>query len=386
MKTSRLSIALPVILLAASCDKWQAETETNAQVEFSLSEVAQIIASLPIEAEQLMEVSDAVRSSSYNGYDEEYTMRDILRNPGTGVGEKPSKTKAESYGTPIRSLLDAYFSNKYSTKAGGTDRSAVETSLAALESSDIQVYFPYHSSVDASRLPVVTFDPGTSAQTNIGYCMNPDGSVEELVVNEAMARERPVWVINNNDDRDYTSLEMKRRENPEWGQGGTIMVKSSPSNVRSLVLKDICMKRNFDPWFAGASELMVKCGSADGFSASTEAELKLFQPSVTDFMIVVKRGQVGESIPFNGILISDFTDQIESFAFLMTEDDGGTRTSWKCTSNVKIQSKSYGFDIDLPFNSKDDIVWRGSISAAFFEKYSGKTQHFGDVDLTFELK
>ena len=47
-----------------------------------------------------------------------------------------------------------------------------------------------------------------------------------------------------------------------------------------------------DSWFAGASEFFVKIGSVEDFTAVTEAELQLYNPLVTDFMIVVKRNQV----------------------------------------------------------------------------------------------
>ena len=52
---------------------------------------------------------------------------------------------------------------------------------------------------------------------------------------------------------------------------------------------------------------------------------------------------------------------------------------------VKVKSKSYGFDVSLPFNSRDDIDWRGELSARYLEKYDGITSRFGDVDLTFSF-
>jgi hypothetical protein len=145
------------------------------------------------------------------------------------------------------------------------------------------------------------------------------------------------------------------------------------------------MKRNYDSWFAGASEFFVKTGFLDDFTASTEAELRLFNPMVTDFMIVVKRSQIGKPQPFNAVLVSDWNPQMTHCAFMMTEDDGGTRTDWKCTALVRIASKSYGVEINLPFNSRDDIVWRGHLTNRWLEANSGQVGHFGDVDLTFEL-
>ena len=145
------------------------------------------------------------------------------------------------------------------------------------------------------------------------------------------------------------------------------------------------MKRNYVCWFAGASEFFVKTGAVEDFTASTEAEMKLYSPSVTDFLIVVKRNQVGKPQPFNAVLVSGWTDQMSDCAFMITEDDGGTRTDWNCTALVRVASKSYGIELKIPFNTRDEIVWRGMLSDRWLEQNSNVVGHFGDVDLTFEI-
>ena len=50
-----------------------------------------------------------------------------------------------------------------------------------------------------------------------------------------------------------------------------------------------------------------------------------------------------------------------------------------------IKSKSYGFDVDIPYNEKDDIVWRGQLSARYFEEEDVVSGRFGDVIVNFEL-
>jgi hypothetical protein len=145
------------------------------------------------------------------------------------------------------------------------------------------------------------------------------------------------------------------------------------------------MKRNYDSWFTGASEFFVKIGWMEDFSASTEAELRLYSPMVTDFMIVVKRNQVGIPQDFNAILMSDWTENSDACAFMITEDDGGTRTEWVSKAKVFIEGKSYGLEITLPLNVRDDIVWRGKLAYDWFGKNSLERWPFGDVDLTFEI-
>ena len=141
--------------------------------------------------------------------------------------------------------------------------------------------------------------------------------------------------------------------------------------------------KNKDSWFAGGNEMVFKAGGVENFNASTEAEMRLYSPSVTDFMISVKRSQVRQKIPVRAVLISEWTEDLQSLAFLVTEDDGGTQVTWKCTAKVTVKSKSFGIDIEIPLNSRDDIVWRGQLTRNYLEKNNGLEGQFGDVWLTF---
>lgn len=113
--------------------------------------------------------------------------------------------------------------------------------------------------------------------------------------------------------------------------------------------------------------------------------MKLYNPSLTDFVVVIRRGQVGTAMKVNTVLVSEWTDQLDRVGMMISEDDGGTRTNWKCTTIVKIHSKSYGIDLDIPYRSYDDIVWRGQLARSYIERYNGKACRFGGLDLTFEF-
>ena len=373
--------------------------ERNDSSYVSLSSVAEILSAVPIRKAHVEEVHDAVSSSSGNGYDEEYTMRMLFTDPGAGVGDDETRVRTKAYETPLKDLIaDHVYSMASTRSSGGMDP---QEYLDILTESDIQIYWPFSERWDGSQLPVITFDPEDGAEANIGYRLeyNDDGSryVQKVIVDEEMAAEQPVWVVNRNSDAGYTTLEMLRREDPDWGEGGgTIIVKPSGTKVqpyetdavtgvKTLLLKDFTMKRNYDNWFTGASEFFVKTGAVEDFTASTEAEMRLYSPTITDFMIVVKRNQVGRPQSFNAILVSDWTDQMSNCAFMITEDDGGTRTDWDCTALVRVASKSYGIEMKIPFNSRDDIVWRGQLSDRWLEQNSNIVGHFGDVDLTFEI-
>lgn len=426
--TAFAALSAALSTAAVSCEELDNGTEhcqgADSLPAVSLERVAALLSEIPVGEHQLQEVYSAVSSSSENGYDEEYMMRDLFSIPGSGVGDDrlagkaglqsdampADQTGAGTFSAPapaMRDLIREYIYASSATRASGMLDTGYGTVLSpqeflsALEESDIQIYWPFSENWDGIQTPVITFDPLDGSETNIGYEVISEGGarkVREITVDEQMASERPVWVVNRNDDSGYNSLELMRRLDPDWGNGGgtvtagvrphagpCVRADSSDSPLRTLILKEFTMKRNYDSWFAGASEFFVKMGSVESFTASTEAELKLYSPTVTDFMIVVKRKNVGVPQPFNAVLVSEWTDQLESCAFLIIEDDGGTRTSWKCTALVRVASKSYGVEIDIPINTRDDIVWRGQLSSRYIQANSNLTGHFGDVDLKFEI-
>lgn len=407
MKETFFQIAclLLVMSTAVSCEILDNDPDKHVQDNDSttyvgLEEVAEILALIPLKNDQMKEVHNAVTSSSGNGYDEEYTMKDLFEDPGSGVGDSPSTpengTRSSEYDIPLRDLIEDAVRTRYAVKSGA-DEDGIDPDefLRILMDSDIQIYWPFSESWDGKSMPVITFDPEDGSEVNVGYrlIVEDDGfrRVEEVVVDEEMAESEPVWVVNRNSDAGFTTLEMLRREDPEWGEGGgNIVVRPSErtkagSSLKSLILRDFTMNRNYDPWFAGASEFFVKTGSVEDFTASTEAEMRLYSPTVTDFLVVVKRSQKGKPVPFNAVLVSEWTDQMTHCAFMITEDDGGTITDWNCTALVRVASKSYGVEIKIPFNSRDDVVWRGQLSSRWLEENSSLVGHFGDVDLTFEI-
>ena len=348
---------------------------------FTLSDVARLLSAAPLEAEQMGEVHDAATASALNGYDEEYLMKDVFSSPGAGVGDSQETKAGKHYSKPLRELL---LQAAMATKAGGDDAQALLDSLAV---SDVQIYWPYSELWDGKSIPVITFDPGNPGDSlNVGYL--PSG--EEVLVDEQMARERPVWVVSNNSDAGFTSLEMLRRQDPEWGLGGGgIVIKpiatSSKAAGKTLILKSILSHRQFDSWFAGASEFFVKAGAISNMHFSKEDELLDYRPEVTDFMVVIRRSQVGEEVPFNAVLVSEWAQSLSTIGFMIIEDDGGKQSTWDFKIGGKYNSKTYEAYLTIPINSRDDIVWRGSLSKGFVEKNCDKFCGFGEVELKMDL-
>jgi|LSQX01.2.fsa_nt_gb hypothetical protein len=356
----------------------------------SMQGVARMLAALPIGEEQLAEVYNAVSSSSANGYDEEYMLCDLLSSPGAGVGDDPDTRSAAKarYSLPLRDMISDYLASYIATKAGEKD---VQEYLDELSASGIQIYWPYSEEWDGKQVPLITFNPGYGAESN--YDM--DNSV---LIDEELASKRPVWVVNTNDDSDFTPMQLfitksnsttknlsGRSSSSISSAGNSVNSDGESPELHNLYMKDFTMHRHYDTWFAGASEFFIKCGALSLIPASDIDDIQSYIPQVTDLMVVVKRRQKGQKVPFNALLLSGFTDELKQIALLIIESDGGTRTSWKCQAKVMIKSRSYGIDVDLPFHSQDDIVWRGPISLDYLRKCGSDTGHFGDVDITFEV-
>ena len=254
MKTYGLYLISALVLtgVLVSCETVDDDPQIHVDEEnyVELSEVAQLFAGIPIQQCHLQEVHDAVCSSSGNGYDEEYTMKSLFESPGSGVGESVDTRSADKYQKPLRSLIQEHL---LSTKASGSLPDP-QRWLDELVRSDIQIYWPYSDNWDGVSFPIITFDPEDDSDANVGYriCVDKSGrhAVEEVIVDEAVAKSSPVWVINRNSDASFKTLEMLRKEDPNWGEGGGDIVVLPSSVTRSktaskaLVLKDFRMKNN----------------------------------------------------------------------------------------------------------------------------------------------
>jgi hypothetical protein len=391
-----LAVVMPIAGLL-SCEELDNDPGTHVDEEtcIELSQVAELLSAVPIKAEHLHEVHDAVCASTVNGYDEECTMNMLFASPGSGVGDEPDTKSADRYPQPLRTLIEQQVFMSATKSAGNI--SDPQGWLDELTDSDIQIYWPYSENWDGEQMPIITFDPEDDSDVNVGYeiCEDSQGhrSIERVVVDEAMAMHRPVWVINRNTDAAYKTLEMLCKENPDWGDaGGNIVIQPSSAPAlksngkhHALVLRDFTMLSQYDCWFAGASEFIVRAGYVDDFTATTEAELRLYNPKVTDFMVVVQRFCEGYTMPMNVVLVSDWSPQMSHCAFMISEDDGGYWDEWKCTALVRIASKSYGIEINLPIRSWDDVVWRGRLAWNWLEAYSGVTGRYGDVAITLDV-
>ncbi len=363
-----LALASVLLLSFQACDKTESSiiTPMEPAVSFSATpaSVARMLSEVPLSIEQVMEVWDGVNASSANGYDEEYTFLDMFASPGRGIGDELTGTRAAvEYRKPLSKAVSA---------------SSASLDLAT---SGLQIYWPYSENWDKKSMPVITFCPEMALESNIAFCREelPDGKwiVKEIVVDENYARENPVWVIGWNEDAGAMTPQMAAKLRPE-----PVETRAN-TDFKTLRLKEFKVHRQYDSWLAGGSEFFIKLGSLKAFTADIVSDLSKYTPEVTDLMIKVKRGQIGSVLRYNTVIVSEWSGQLTECALLINEDDGGKVTSWKSSGKVTIKTKTYGFDVEIPYRRNDDIVWRGKLSANYLEKNNNIPNRFGDVSITF---
>ena len=388
--TSGMLLSAAILLMSVSCEKETAGVWPDGRPSYDdgiLEEVAVFLSDVVSDSEVLDEVHSAVTESYECGYDEEYLFSNVVNCPGRGTGFRSVKAEGGyGEGALFRSLVSTLDGRTgfpgVHVKSAGTGKAFLDS----LASSDIQIYWPYSENWDGASLPVVTFDHGLDKDWNYGFILRKDASGEKVVsrvlVDEAYAKEHPVWVVNLNKDRSYVPLKPSRYVPKD--DGGNLQTKTGET-IYSLMLRSFTTLKNYDCWLAGASEYFIKVGAVENFTASTEAEMELFSPTITDFYIVVRRGEVGEPKEVNTIMVSDWTLQMSSIAFMIIEDDGGKQTSWDTEIIVKVNSKSYGITMSIPLNTKDDIVWRGSLSSRYLFATDASHSKFNDVLLDIEI-
>lgn len=388
--TSVMLLSAAILLMSVSCEKETAGVWPDGRPSYDdgiLEEVAVFLSDVVSDSEVLDEVHSAVTESYDCGYDEEYLFSNVVNCPGRGTGFRSVKAEGGyGEGALFRSLVSTLDGRTgfpgVHVKSAGTGKAFLDS----LASSDIQIYWPYSENWDGASLPVVTFDHGLDKDWNYGFILRKDASGEKVVsrvlVDEAYAKEHPVWVVNLNKDRSYVPLKPSRYVPKD--DGGNLQTKTGET-IYSLMLRSFTALKNYDCWLAGASEYFIKVGAVENFTASTEAEMELFSPTITDFYIVVRRGEVGEPKEVNTIMVSDWTLQMSSIAFMIIEDDGGKQTSWDTEIIVKVNSKSYGITMSIPLNTRDDIVWRGSLSSRYLFATDASHTKFNDVLLDIEI-
>ena len=116
-----VSLLVSGLVTSVSCavldDDIEKHTGDRDTTYIELNTVAEILSALPLQTSHLKEVHDAATASSFNGYDEEYTMRDLFVSPGAGVGDDRTRSNVVP-NNPLRQLIEDYLYSQMSVKSG----------------------------------------------------------------------------------------------------------------------------------------------------------------------------------------------------------------------------------------------------------------------------
>ena len=117
---------LLILLLLLSCEILDNDPQKHVSEDkkdstyIALEEVAHLLSELPLSYQQFNEVYQAVTSSSGNGYDEEYTMKNLFESPGAGVGDDLPTRSDGTWETPLRKLIGVFLSQIIALRISNT--------------------------------------------------------------------------------------------------------------------------------------------------------------------------------------------------------------------------------------------------------------------------
>jgi hypothetical protein len=302
------------------------------------------------------EVKSGIETSLLYGLDEELRFREILRPNDNKLRSASKSLLAEK--------LEEAFGNIRITKSTTEALNGDELETFMLND-NVQIYWPYSERWDGKEIPFVTYASTDDDVTDImAYrkIVNPDGTsqVESRMVNEAYAKEHPVWVINKN-ELDYDELPDFKAG--EFEKNGRLFVSDLLPDARNektlragtpvvvFYLGTLKVTIQHDSWIAGGSEFEF-----------TNAQ-PLAPGYTTTKNIILRETRTRNSID-NGVtggvwkaLNTDWTEAQVQNALKVVETDGGGTKNWYFSLGVKIGQNKYDINASIPFGNNDDEIY-----------------------------
>lgn len=323
------------------------------------STVAQLLASIEIDAVIMNEVKKGIDRSVNYGLDEEFRFTDML---------KPSDSKL------CRMREESSLIRKMSEKMSNVlTKTSISPSIffEYLSKNDIQIYWPYSEDWDGHTLPVITFSPEKSNEDwNYGYkqVKKSDGTIiiDTVIVDEMYVMENPVWIINKNETR-YEDL--PDFENGIYEKNGVIFdqpvdttvihpqpryliwePKTDPNLVYTFYIQNMRVYKQLDGVFAGGSEIVVQC-------AYPEIQGGMKAP-VTRLKKTWTRKEISKSRikSFSTPLMTNWRQEQLQCGLKIIEEDNGDGKNWEFSLGVKFEGKDYGVNAKIPFQNHDDEI------------------------------
>lgn len=349
-------------------------TPAANKVSADTKAIAEMLTGITLSDEIVTEVHDAATAALENGIEESYYFTDMLSDEKSKCTSRSSST----LGSEIRSLL---------TKSRNDN--SVDADM--LQYGDYQIYWPYSEHWDGVSTPVITFVPEDENQLwNYAYRIT-DAGVDTLIVDEEYMQVHPVWIVNKaeisyDDLPNFANGEIVKngvmfcsdRKAPNRRNligGGRPTVPDNPPrfgvsiDVYTFYLSYFMCTHQYDSIFAGGSEFVVKLGGVKGYYFKSIDEVTNAGDGICLLRLYRSRSQISDKTPMElegYVLNSDWGPQEVDAAFLLYEEDGDIlNRSFKGSVSLNLGDKSYGFEIDLPYNVDDEIICKQNYTRNF---------------------
>ncbi|MDR0748985.1 MAG: hypothetical protein LBF62_05390 [Tannerellaceae bacterium] len=308
------------------------------------------------------EVKAGVETSLLYGLDEELRFREILKSDDNKLRSASKSLLAEK--------LEEAFGNIGKTKSATEALNGDELETFVLND-NVQIYWPYSERWDGKEIPFVTYAPTDKDADDVTDVMayrkivNPDGTsrIESRMVNEAYAKEHPVWIINKN-EMDYEELPDFKAG--EFEKNGRLFVSDLLPDARNnktlrartplvvFYLGKLTVTTQHDSWIAGGSEFEFTNAQPLAPGYTTTGNTKVWSNW--------SRGQISDGITKGiwQVLNMDWTVEQVQNGLKVVETDDGKSTAWKLDLGVKLANdKGLGFTVSasIPFNNNDDEIY-----------------------------
>jgi hypothetical protein len=348
------------------------ESSEEANFKFITEFLSNIVSNDDI----LKEVKAGIETSLLYGLDEELRFREIL---------KPNDNKLRSASKSLfAEKLEEAFGNIRMTKSA-TDALNGDELETFILNDNVQIYWPYSERWNGKEIPFVTYASTDDDVTDImAYrkIVNPDGTsqIESRMVNEAYAKEHPVWVINKN-ELDYD--ELPNFKAGEFEKNGRLFLSDLLPDARNgktlragtpvviFYLGTLTVSTQHDSWIAGGSEFEFT--NAQPLSPTTTGNTVLRETRTRNSIDNGTTGGVWKA------LNTDWTEAQLQNALKVVETDGGGTKNWNFNLGVKFPgingNNEYGISASIPFGNDDDEIYQSVLARTYITNPSTNTPY-----------
>lgn len=253
----------------------------------------------------------------------------------------------------------------------------------------IQIYWPYSENWDGKSAPIIVFAPeDLTDQYAVGYKICKDGNdLETAIVDEKFCTQNPVWIINENatsyEDLPYLIRGERISKNGILYGGYTPHINldsikyETEEPIMTLKLGKVKATVNHDTWIAGGSEYCFKFCSLSNARLTCEADTSKCSQVLSKTKVYFKRKEISQEVvkELNAVAVSDWPSNLKNVVLKVVEEDPGKQNKkFEAELSVTWKSKTFGFNVSLPYGNNDDDIAERIYSRSFIRSTNNHPQ------------